>query len=92
MDFVNLSLALFAGVIIFILVPVEGSNQLLDQAEVMMYKKHTRIIHILELCSLILTVILGLSHVADCIPISLFALSGMLICGKIKTRNIIRLT
>ena len=61
MDFVNLGLALFAGVIIFILAPVEDSNKLLDQAEVMMYKKHTRIILILELCALILTVILELS-------------------------------
>jgi len=84
--FINLGLALFAGVIIFILAPVEDSNKPLDHAEVAVYKKRTRIILITELFVMLLMMGLGLSQIPHCISISLTALSGMLLLGKFKNK------
>lgn len=79
-----LGLGLFAGAIIFILGPVEDSNKPLDSIEVATYKKRARVILVSELSVMLLMLGLELNQIPPCISTSLFALSGMLVLGKVK--------
>lgn len=85
-NFICLGTALFAGAIIFTLGPVEDINKPLDQIEVAVYKKSTRIILALEFLIILLLLALKLNKALSCIAVSLFALSVMLVLGKLKMR------
>lgn len=85
-SFLNLALVLFAGVIIFILAPVEDRNKPLDQSEIAVYKKWTRIILMLELFFMILAKVTGLVQIELCISISVIVLSMMLVIGRVKLK------
>jgi len=82
--YVCLGLVLFAGAIIFILAPVEDSNKPLDKKEIAEYKKRTRIMLLLEGLFVALFLFLGKEAISFCIVVSLFALSVMVIEGKVK--------
>ena len=83
-SFICIGLALFAGVIIFILSPVEDINKPLDQAEVIMYKKRTSIILLLEMIVILFLLLFELNNILPCITVSLLTLSVMLVLGKLK--------
>lgn len=84
-NFNIIGLALIAGIIIYVLAPVEDANKPLDETETAVYKKRARVILAVELCTMLLMMGLGLSGVSLCISISMFALSIMLVIGKVKT-------
>lgn len=83
-NFNVIGLALTAGIIIYVLAPVEDANKPLDETETAVYKKWTRVILAVELCTMLLMVVLRVSGVSLCISISMFALSVMLVIGKVK--------
>ncbi len=85
-NFICLGTALLAGLIIFILSPVEDINKPLDQMEIVVYKKSTRTILVLELLLVLLLLALKLNEPLSCIAVSLLALSVMLVLGKLKIR------
>lgn len=87
-DYDAIGLALFAGITIYALAPVEDINKPLNQREISVYKKWTRVIFSVELCAMLLVMTLGLSEISLCISVSMFASSIMLILGKIKNKHI----
>lgn len=82
--YVFLWLIMVAGAIIVILAPVEDSNKPLDKKEIAEYKKRTRIILLFECFISVLFLVLGYEAISFCIAISFFALSFMIIIGKLK--------
>ncbi len=85
-NLICLSVALAAGIIIFVLAPVAARNKPLDRIEVSVYKKRTRIILMAEICILLSMFGLGFNQILPCISVSLLALSVMLILGSIPNR------
>lgn len=83
-DFMVIGLALVAGIIIFLLAPVADSNKPLDQNEVVVYKKRSRLILVLEVGILMLLLLIGIKNIPSVISVSLLALSVMLIMGKLN--------
>jgi len=83
-NFNIIGLALAAGIIIYALAPVEDANKPLDETEAAVYKKWTRVILAVELCTMLLMVVLGVNGVSLCISASMSALSIMLVIGKVK--------
>jgi accessory gene regulator B len=79
-----LCIAMIAAIIIYVLAPVEDANKPLDKKEVEIYKKRTRIILVLELCATILMMGLRVNGGSLCISVSMFALSILLVIGKVK--------
>lgn len=79
-----LGFAAFAGAIIFMLAPVADKNKPLEPEEIRVYTKRARIILFFELLSLLLLLFLNFIEISASIAVSLFALSCMLILGKIK--------
>jgi len=76
--------AFIAGIIIFVYAPVEDANKPLDDIEVKVYRKRTRIILIVEICVMLLFLICRIYMVPVCISVSLFALAIMILMGKLK--------
>lgn len=85
-NFNIIGLALAAGMTIYVLAPIEDANKPLDQKEAVAYKKWTRVILAVELCTMLLMMGLGLSGVLLCISISMFALGIMLVIEKVKIK------
>lgn len=83
-NYICLGLAVLSGAGILILSPVEDSNKPLDKLEITVYKNRTRIILIAELLMYLLVLGLGKLYILPVITVSLFALSIMLILGKVK--------
>ncbi len=83
-NFIIITISIISGLIIYILSPVEDINKPLDAAEVKAYREKARIILTFELSVLVVLVVLGESNVTECVVVSLFALSLMLVLGKIK--------
>lgn len=79
-----LGLAVIAGVVIFILSPVEDFNKPLDQIETVIYKKWTRIILAVESAIFLLALVSGQTYILSVIAVSLVCLSIMLILGKMR--------
>jgi len=79
-----LCIAMIAAIIIYVLAPVEDANKPLDKKELEIYKKRTRIILVLELCATILMMGLRVNGGSLCISVSMFALSILLVIGKVK--------
>ncbi|HHW70299.1 MAG TPA: accessory gene regulator B family protein [Clostridiales bacterium] len=80
----NVSIMILTGIasgIIAWLSPMEDSNKPLDEIEVKVYGKKTRVILIVEICVIIILLLLKVYTAALTIAISLFALSVMLILG-----------
>ncbi|MNO62488.1 putative regulator protein [compost metagenome] len=86
-NFICLGLALLAGAVIFILGPVEDSNKPLDQIEIATYKRRTRAILLFEVSIIVLMLGVGQNDVLPTMSVSLFALSVMLVLGKVKKHN-----
>jgi accessory gene regulator B len=84
-NYIIIGIGFVAGVIIYLLAPVEDSNKPLDKVEVTVYKKLTKIILSAELVILMITTIFNFKQLASCLTISLFLLSGMLVLGKLRT-------
>ncbi|SDE91643.1 accessory gene regulator B [Fontibacillus panacisegetis] len=82
-----LGLALLAGAVIFILGPVEDSNKPLDQIEIATYKRRTRAILLFEMSIIVLMLGVGHNDILPGMSVSLFALSVMLVLGKVKKHN-----
>ncbi|MCR6545868.1 accessory gene regulator ArgB-like protein [Dehalobacterium formicoaceticum] len=78
------SLAVVAGIIIFILAPLEDSNKPLDDIERAVYKKRTRIILGAEFCMLLVMLILDANQISNCISVSFSAMGSMHLLGKIN--------
>ncbi len=83
---IYVTISIFSGLIIYILSPVEDSNKPIDDIGVKIFRKKSRIILIFELILLILFIFLRKNNIAECILVSLFTVSVMLILGKIKCR------
>lgn len=82
-NFVSLLAALVSGVIIYITAPVGDINKPLDDIEIIVYKKWTRIILIIELCMMPIMMWLGFNQALICVSMSLTVLSCLLVMGKI---------
>ncbi len=82
------SLAFVAGVVIFILAPLEDSNKPLDDTETAVYKKRTRIILSTEFCILLIMLVLDVSQISICISVSFLAMGSMLLLGKLNSSKI----
>lgn len=82
-----LGLALLASAVIFILGPVEDSNKPLDQIEIATYKRRTRAILLFEMSIIVLMLGVGHNDILPGMSVSLFALSVMLVLGKVKKHN-----
>jgi len=63
---------------------MEDHNKPLDQREIVVYKRWTRIILTGELFVMLLVIELGLNQILYCISVSLLAMAGMLLIGKAK--------
>jgi len=83
-DFICLSAAIFAGIIIFAFAPMEDHNKPLDQREIVVYKRWTRVIFTGELFVMLLVIELGLNQILYCISVSLLAMASMLLIGRAK--------
>ncbi len=83
-NFICLGVAIFTGVIIFVFAPMEDHNKPLDQREIVVYRRWTRIIVTGELFVMLLMIELGLNQIIHCMSVSLLAMSGMLLIGKAK--------
>lgn len=81
-DFVISIITVIAGIILFMLAPVETSNKPLDRTELSMYKKRTRIILLSDICIITILLAFDLNSIALCIGIALLVLSFMVILGK----------
>lgn len=86
--FICLIAAIAAGIVIFLLAPVEDANKPLDQTEIKVYKKRSRYI----LCLLFILIFLFWSlsrlQAAICITMALDFLAVMLLLGKIKRQSL----
>lgn len=72
--------------IIFILAPVQDENKLLDETEKRVFKKLSRVISLLYGFIIFLLFLFNKNELSYCIVISLFALSIMLVIGKIRNK------
>ena len=79
-----LMVALCAGSIVFLFAPVEDSNKPLDQMEIVIYRKKTRMILSFLLVVNLLFWILGQKQVLICITMAIGLLAMMLVVGKVK--------
>lgn len=77
-------LALIGSIIIFFLSPVEDKNKPLDDVEKVVYKKRCIFVFVIELLIIITLRFFQKNDISICIEITWFALSVMLIAGKIK--------
>ena len=83
-NFTCLIVAFAAGIVIFLISPVEARNKPLDPMERFVYKKRTRIILMAEILILLLMFELRFTLILSCISVSLLALCVLLILGKLK--------
>lgn len=84
----SILILLAAGLVIFILAPVEDTNKPLDSNEATLYKKRTRIILCVEICVAWIMLILGVDQILFSITTSLLTLSFMLLLGKVTSKKI----
>lgn len=77
-NLVRITVAVISGLVIYILSPVEDMNKPLDAEEVKVHGRKARIILAFEFGVLILLVIFGESNVAECMSVSLLALSAII--------------
>jgi len=82
------ALVLTASVIVFIFAPVADTNKPLDEVELKLFKKRTRIILFIEIGLIALFLILRLTLLADCLTVSLSIASLMVLAGSIKSKII----
>jgi len=83
-NFICIAISTISALIIYTLSPVEDTNKPLGAAEVKVYGKKAKIILGLELGVLILLMSFGIESFAECLTVSLFVQSFMLVCGNIK--------
>lgn len=82
--YILLAACAVSSVGIFCLAPVEDKNKPLDDTEVKVYKKRSRIVILVQVCLFALCLAIRAYMLATCIVISLFALLIMLVIGKVK--------
>jgi accessory gene regulator B len=85
-NLIYITISIISGLTIYIFSPVEDSNKPIDDIGLKIFRKKSRIILIFELILLILFIFLRKNNIAECILVSLFTVSVMLILGKIKCR------
>lgn len=83
-DLVISIMTLLAGIIIFILAPVETANKPLDHTELSVYRKRTRIILLSDICIITILLAFDLNSIALCIGVALMVLSFMVVLGKMN--------
>lgn len=83
-NFIIITIFIISGLIIYILSPGEDINKPLDSEEVKVYGKRTRMILGFEFGVLILMIVIGENNIAECVSVSLFVLSFMLLIRKLK--------
>ena len=83
-DLVISIMTLLAGIIIFILAPVETANKPLDHTELSVYRKRTRIILLSDICIITILLAFDLNSIALCMGVALMVLSFMVVLGKMN--------
>lgn len=83
-SFICLTTSAFGAGIIFFLAPVEDSNKPLNEREIKVYKKRTRILLLCESIVMYISIILHNLQLSGCIAIVFMLLSTMLILGELK--------
>jgi accessory gene regulator B len=73
-----------AGVVIFLLAPIEDENKPLDEKEQVVFRDSTRIVLLILVGLSLILVLLKQGKIVGCIAIALMAMAIMLILGKIK--------
>ena len=86
-NFICLTIGLFAAGIIFFLAPVEDSNKPLNEREIKVYKKRTRILLGSEAVIMCIFLMLQNLQLAGCFAMVFLVLSFMLILGELKNKH-----
>lgn len=81
---ISLGVSLFAGTVIYLMVPVEDCNKPLDHTEYIVYRKRAKGILIIELLVLITAVFLKLEFIYVPLMLSITLAAFMLIAGLFK--------
>lgn len=82
-----IALLVISSIVIFILAPVETENNPLDEAEKLVFKRHTRIILCIEIAVFAVLIIFNKTQIAGTIALGLLTESLMLIMGCVKNHN-----
>ncbi|MDF2542300.1 MAG: accessory protein regulator protein [Herbinix sp.] len=77
-------LVISAGIIVYELSPVEDVNKPLDQVEIMIYRRKTRSILLLEMMILLLLFLIDCKKLALPITVSIIVMAIMVLLGKIR--------
>ncbi len=75
-----------SGALLWRLAPVADRNKPLDEIEIKVYRRRTRLVWCLESVCMIVLDCLQLEQAGNCILWAILALSGMLAAGEIKNR------
>lgn len=79
---IYIAISIVSGLIIYFFSPVEDSNKPIDDMEIKVFGRKSRIVLISKLIMLSLFIYLGKNDIAECILVSLFTVSVLLILGK----------
>lgn len=77
-------IAIINGIIIFIIAPVEDSNNPFDQSEYEYYKQHTRVILVIEGIIYIVLHVLKFNLCVSCVSLSFVTLCLIMLAGRVK--------
>lgn len=83
---VSLIISIISSVIIWIVAPVDTINKRLDELEIKMYKRKTRIVLIIEMCALVVLLLLNLDGIYFSIVLSIIAELFLVITGLISNQ------
>nr|WP_312580087.1 accessory gene regulator B family protein [Sedimentibacter sp.] len=83
-DFICFIITIMSSTIILLLAPVEDKNKTLDQEELYVFKKRTRVILIAFVCIKLILLFTGQQQISICMDMAMLTLAIMLILGKIK--------
>jgi len=79
------ALTIISGAVVFVFAPIGDENKPLDETEIKVFKKRTKIILFTEIVLIILFLILKLNFISTCLIISLVCASFMLILSVLKS-------
>lgn len=77
-------ISLLSALVVYLLAPVEDKNKPLDEIEIKVYRKKSRLILLVEIIVFIVAILVSFIQLAMTISVALGSLALMLIIGKIK--------
>ena len=83
-SFICIIILVVSCVIIWIFAPVEDTNKILDNIELIVYRRRTRQIMVLEVVLFILSSMFNKYEFSQCIMLVFFVMAMILFAGKFK--------